>query len=144
MTTSTKPKTISKVLSANDTGDTGAHQAGILVPKQPAILEFFPPLPVGEKNPRHHLHFLDETGKQWEFAFIYYNGQLFGGTRNEYRLTRMTPYIRESGLIAGDEVILESIEGQGRRVSFRRARAVTRINGVLKLGGGWKVVSAQD
>ena len=37
-------RSISKILSANDTGETGGHQAGILVPKQEEILSFFPPL----------------------------------------------------------------------------------------------------
>ena len=33
---------IEKTLSKNDTGETGGHQAGILVPKEPDILGFFP------------------------------------------------------------------------------------------------------
>jgi hypothetical protein len=133
---------ISKFLSANDTGETGGHQAGILVPKNPSILSFFPPLLVEEKNPRHHLFFRDESGDQWEFAFIYYNGTFFGGTRNEYRLTRMTPFIRAAGLRAGDEVVLEHRDGQGYSVSFRRSHHTRVKNGVLQLGGGWKVVRA--
>lgn len=133
---------ISKVLSANDTGDTGGHQAGILVPKDPEILGFFPPLTPDVKNPRHHLYFTDDTGRQWEFAFIYYNGRLFGGTRNEYRLTRMTPFLREAGLRPGDELVLEHHEGEGYSVHYSRAHARRITNGVLKLGGGWKVVAA--
>ena len=35
-------KSISKILSANDIGATGGHQAGILIPKDPRILGFFP------------------------------------------------------------------------------------------------------
>ena len=34
----TRPSRISKVLSANDVGDTGAHQAGMLVPKDERVL----------------------------------------------------------------------------------------------------------
>jgi hypothetical protein len=49
---------ISKVLSANDTGDTGGHQAGILVPKDPDILAFFPKLDANRRNPRCLLHFM--------------------------------------------------------------------------------------
>ncbi|TPN68808.1 hypothetical protein FJ980_32960, partial [Mesorhizobium sp. B1-1-5] len=37
-------RSIAKALSANDTGDTGGHQAGILVPKEEGILAFFPEL----------------------------------------------------------------------------------------------------
>jgi hypothetical protein len=133
-------KRIAKVLSANDTGETGGHQAGILVPKNPEILAFFPPLSSDVKNPRHHLFFRDDTGEQWEFAFIYYNGRLFGGTRNEYRLTRMTPFMRAAGLKAGDELILEHREGEGYSVRYARAQQTRIQNGVLKLGGDWKVV----
>lgn len=132
---------ISKVLSANDTGETGGHQAGILVPKDPRILGFFPALPRDVKNPRQHLFFRDDGGRQWEFAFIYYNGKFFGGTRNEFRLTRMTPFINENGLHAGDELILEKHPGGSRTIRFRRRRAVTTDGGVLKLGSAWKVVN---
>src|SRR5690349_3215959 len=101
-----RPLAIIKELSANDTGDTGGHQAGILVPKEPRILSFFPQLDGTTKNPRHHLIFHDDDGGRWEFAFIYYNNRYFDGTRNEYRLTRMTPYLRGNGLKPGDHVIL--------------------------------------
>lgn len=132
---------IAKTLSANDTGETGGHQAGILVPKDPSILGFFPPLSREVKNPRHHIFFRDEEGQQWEFAFIYYNGRLFGGTRNEFRLTRMTPFMRQAGLKAGDELILEHREHEGYSVHYHRARPTRIRDGVLKLGGDWKVVS---
>lgn len=134
---------ILKVLSANDTGETGAHQAGILVPKDPKILGFFPILPREVKNPRIHLYFRDEEDCQWEFAFIYYNNRLFGGTRNEYRLTRMTPYLTSNGLHAGDELILEQGNGGARTIRYNRHRAAALTNGVLKLGTAWKVVSIE-
>lgn len=131
---------IAKILSANDTGETGGHQAGILVPKDRAILSFFPPLGSTTKNPRHHIFFKDETGKYWEFAFIYYNNRLFGGTRNEYRLTRMTPFMRQAGLRAGDELILEHHENDGYSVRHARAGGTRIKDGVLRLGSDWKVV----
>jgi hypothetical protein len=134
---------IAKVLSANDTGETGAHQAGILVPKDPEILGFFPKLPAEVKNPRLHLYFQDEEGVQWEFAFIYYNNKLFGGTRNEYRLTRMTPYFNGNGLKAGDLLRLERKAGGVRTIRYERSHAPEEKDGVLKLGSGWKVVAAQ-
>lgn len=131
---------ISKILSANDTGETGGHQAGILVPKDPRILGFFPVLPKDVKNPRLHLFFQDETDNQWEFAFIYYNGKLFGGTRNEYRLTRMTPYMRQSGLNAGDELILQRNDTGVRFVKFIRPRLPALNDGILRLGSAWKTI----
>lgn len=131
---------IAKLLSANDTGETGGHQAGILVPKEKDILSFFPALDPNEYNPRCHLMFLDDAGKFWEFAFIYYNNALFDGTRNEYRLTRMTKYIRQMGLVVGDEVVL-SHDGDRYRVSCNRKRQPERTSGgVLKLGTGWRVI----
>ena len=131
---------IAKILSANDTGETGGHQAGILVPRDPAILSFFPKLNGQDYNPRCHLMFLDDSGSFWEFAFIYYNNRFFDGTRNEYRLTRMTRYIREAGLVVGDEVVLTREAGR-YRISHRRKNQVERTaGGVFKLGKGWRVV----
>ncbi len=70
---------LSKVLSKNDTGETGSHQAGILIPKQEDILCFFPPLTVEEKNPRHKLKFSDGYDKCWKLIFIYYNNNFLTG-----------------------------------------------------------------
>lgn len=135
------PQAISKILTANDTGETGGHQAGILVPKDRDILDFFPPLGVEEKNPRHHLLFIDDTGTRWIFAFIYYNNRFFGGTRNEFRLTRMTPYINNNNLVTGDELILERDEDGRRLITFRRTKASGMgRDGVLRLGSQWKVI----
>ena len=130
---------IVKVLSANDTGETGSHQAGILVPKEPALVAFFPELDASLYNPRVHLRFYDYAETAWEFAFIYYNNALFGGTRNEYRLTRMTQYIRQAALIAGDEVTL-SRDADRYRVSHVRKRQVQSGDRVLRLGTAWRVI----
>lgn len=130
---------IAKILSANDTGETGTHQAGILVPKEADLLSFFPRLDSEQYNPRVHLRFLDDGGTFWEFAFIYYNNALFEGTRNEYRLTRMTKYIRQAGLIAGDQLTL-SRDGDRYFVSHRRERKLGCSGTVLKLGTGWRIV----
>lgn len=130
---------IIKILSANDTGVTGSHQSGILVPKNPVLLSFFPKLDASLYNPRVHLHFVDDGGTFWEFAFIYYNNALFNGTRNEYRLTRMTKYIRQAGLAAGDEVILSRYDDR-YRVSHARRHQTQVVRGVLQLGSGWRVI----
>ena len=130
---------ISKILSANDTGDTGGHQAGILVPKDPRILSFFPPLYRSTKNPRHALIFIDRDGKDWGFSFIYYNNKFFGGTRNEYRLTCMTRYIRENRLVPGDTILLGKDERGALSVNYER-REKGNHGGILKLSGAWTVV----
>jgi hypothetical protein len=95
---------IEKILSANDTGETGGHQAGICVPKAENILSFFPPLNPELKNPRQVLDIKDDAGTFWSFNFIYYNNRFFGGTRNEYRLTGMTAFFREFNLKDGDKI----------------------------------------
>jgi len=130
---------IEKTLSANDTGETGGHQAGIHVPKDSRILAFFPALSPSIKNPRAVLDTLDETGHDWTFHFIYYNNRFFGGTRNEYRLTGMTAFFREFNLKAGDKVILRHESPRRTRITFKRAR---EEGGVLKLSLNWKVIDA--
>jgi hypothetical protein len=136
-----RPEFITKELSANDTGETGTHQAGILIPKDSLILSFFPPLDSSTKNPRHSIAFVDPSGSRWTFQFIYYNNIHFGGTRNEYRLTCMTQYMRSHNLKAGDELIL-SREGDAHyAVKFKRKCAALVTNGKLQLGSNWKVVS---
>ncbi|MBS0173268.1 MAG: hypothetical protein JSR64_04450 [Nitrospira sp.] len=134
---------ISKTLSANDIGETGAHQAGILVPKEPAILSFFPALSPDRKNPRVTLTFREPDGiTRWDFNFIYYNNRLFGGTRNEYRLTCMTKYLRARNAAVGDQVVL-SRDGDGRlHVAVERVNVSAAPGGddVLVLSGGWKVI----
>jgi hypothetical protein len=131
---------IEKTLSKNDTGETGGHQAGILVPKDPEILGFFPQLEASIKNPRVPLDLLDDTGREWTFMFIYYNNRFFDGTRNEYRVTGMTAYLREFNLKAGDKVILRRESPRVLRITFKRAGAKP---GVLKLSATWKVIDAE-
>jgi hypothetical protein len=131
---------ISKTLSANDTSETGAHQAGILVPKRPEILGFFPPMSTSEKNPRVMLRFIDVSGTAWDFAFIYYNNRLFGGTRNEYRLTHMTEFLHRYALKAGDTVTFRRVTDG--RLSIEYARRASRVaEGHLRIGSGWRVIS---
>ena len=139
-------QTITKILSTNDSGASGGHQAGILIPRKQRILSFFPSLDASRLNPRVLLRFKDSSGYFWEFAFIYYNNRFFGGTRNEYRLTRMTKYIREAGLVAGDEVLMHRNTNGQYSISYRRAIEPTASRDeagrvVLTLGSGWRVVA---
>jgi acetyl-CoA carboxylase carboxyltransferase component len=131
---------ISKELSANDTGETGGHQVGILIPKEDSILGFFPKLDATQKNPRHILTFIDEAGGRWVFAFIYYNNKFFGGTRNEYRLTRMTTFFQNTNLKAGDTLILiKDAQSGGYRIQYKR-KAASKPGGALKLGSSWREI----
>lgn len=136
-----RPKSISKVLSSNDTGETGGHQAGILIPKGGEVLEFFPVLNKEEKNPRTYLYFIDDVNKRWKFNFIYYNNKFFGGTRNEYRLTGMTAYIRQNNLKTGDTIILSRVDGEVLTIRFERQKSTGPSTPKLVITGTWKVVN---
>lgn len=146
-----RPKAITKVLSMNDTGETGGHQAGILVPKGNDVLQFFPDLGCDEKNPRVTLFFTDQAGKQWKFNFIYYNNKFFDqhGTRNEYRLTGMTAYFRENGLKAGDTITLIHGDDDADTITYKRyvepkLKTSVAEDGTVKkrlvIGTSWKVI----
>lgn len=136
----TRPRAITKHLSRNDTGETGGHQAGILIPRDPEILGFFPRLDAAEYNPRHRLVFHDALGTRWPLSFIYYNNKQFGGTRNEYRLTCMTPLFRAHNLHAGDTLVLSRDEDNHYHISYTR-QAEPDDDGPLKLGTSWKIVN---
>jgi len=101
-------KVIRKKLSPNDVGETGSHQAGILIPKKIAEdLDFFPKINKKKiKNPRKTLEFFDRNGKKWLFNYIYYNNKYFDGTRDEYRLTGMTNFIEINNLKSDDHLII--------------------------------------
>jgi hypothetical protein len=117
--------------------------AGILIPKNPKILAFFPSLDKSVKNPRISLYFYEEDGlTKWRFEFIYYNGLLFGGTRNEYRLTWMTEYLSSKNAKAGDQVCF-LLDAEGRRhIRLIRMMPPTEDeDGFIKLRGGWKVIA---
>ncbi len=135
--------TVRKSLSANDLGLTGSHQAGILVPKNQEVLSFFPRLDGKSKNPRANIT-LQETrdGTRRNFNFIYYNGKLFGGTRNEYRLTCMTAYLRETGANVGDEVVFSKNLDGDYLVDVARANSISseESGDVIILSGGWKII----
>jgi hypothetical protein len=99
-------ETFRKILSANDVGSTGAHQAGILIPKgEKELLRILPPLDPSIKNPDAMIQCVDDKGEKVCFRFVYYNNRLHdsGGTRNEYRVTRMTGWFRDVGAREGDE-----------------------------------------
>lgn len=136
-----RTKSISKILTKNDTGETGAHQAGIHVPKTEKILSFFPPLNNSTKNPRHSITFTDQSLKKWKFNFIYYNNKFFGGTRNEYRLTGMTKFIKSYNIKAGDELLLRRDENNLYLIEFEKSKSKDVLkNGKLVLGSSWRVI----
>jgi hypothetical protein len=99
-------KIFAKILTANDVGDTGSHQAGICVPKsKQELLSFFPILDSTNFNPETWLDCIDADGQTWAMRYIYYNGKIHGkNTRNEYRITHMTKLFKKYAVKAGDEI----------------------------------------
>lgn len=135
-----------KVLSANDVGLTGGHQAGILVPKgAPELLAFFPPLDPSLPNPDAWISALDEDGNEWTLRFIYYNSRLHRtGTRNEYRITHLTKCLRGMRARPGDQLVFSSTLKPAHyllrleRAAFKEATAPVP-DGVIRLSG-WRRV----
>ena len=137
-------KRVEKVLSPNDVGATGTHQSGILIPKKSDLLSFFPQLNAEAENPRHVLQFEDDLGRIWKFALIYYNNKLRGGTRNEYRLTRMTEFMHQYGAKEGDVLFFEWIDGEySVGIEPSSSGCQEDDEGVIKLelDGNWRVIN---
>ncbi len=136
----TRTNAIEKILSRNDTGETGGHQSGIVIPKKQEIISFFPTLDSSKKNPRLVIGFYDHLDKIWSFPFIYYNNRLFGGTRNEYRLTGMTGYIKTYNLKSGDTLMLFRDTNGLYTVRYKKDGVQAKKDAPLKLGNKWKVI----
>ena len=140
-------KKIRKHLSRNDIGLNGAHQSGMLIPR--SLSFFFPSLNDNEKNPRIKIIFSDiKYQKLWCFNFIHYNNKLFGGTRFEYRLTRMTGYLRS--LKAKEKDIIEFSYDSGNDcylVDLIRNEGITQKDNLIQRGdrvfqvSNWEVIN---
>lgn len=138
-------KSYEKILTKNDTGETGGHQAGIAVPKKDLeLLAFFPKLDIQVFNPDRWLTCEDPDGDLWEMRYVYYNGKTFSpmkSTRNEYRITHMTKFFSTWNAKSGDSVIFTSTGREGNyRISIKKASegdAGTPKPVILK---GWKAV----
>ncbi|QNR83422.1 ATP-binding protein [Pedobacter riviphilus] len=95
-----------KFVSPNDAGATGAHQAGLYIPKNSIKLMFDEPGKKGENKEKFaSIQWYD--GATSECRFIYY-GQ---GTRNEYRITRMGRSFKEGQLIILTKISEDSYLG---------------------------------
>lgn len=84
--------TFTKFLSANDTGLTGGHQAGIYISK-PSVPVLFEEAGIKGQNKEKWVKVLWQDTFETDTRFIYY-GQ---GTRNEYRITNFGknfPFLR--------------------------------------------------
>ena len=138
-------QTYEKVLTANDTGETGGHQAGVHIPKSQAdLLALLPALDSSIKNPDSWIIAQDEQDLAWRFRYIHYNNKLHdaGGTRDEYRITHMTRYFRAVGAEAGDILVVSGRLGERRyNVCVRKGRSdfdVDERTGVRIRLRGWR------
>lgn len=116
--------TFRKKLSANDVGQTGAHQGGLLIPKgEKDLLAMLPSLDRSVKNPDAWIHCVDESGHVLKLRFVYYNNKLHdpGGTRNEYRITHMTGWFRDVGAREGDELEISRTDPGHYEIAIRSA-----------------------
>jgi hypothetical protein len=141
-------QTIEKLLTANDCGETGTHQGGICVPKGIVKVAFFPHLAPADFNPRTTITMVDDAHGKWAFEFIYYNSRVHNrGTRNEYRLTWMTKFLRQFNLKPGDTLVFSRDDDHAYRIGFTRAGQTPLVAAAqpagkvrLKLASGWKVI----
>jgi hypothetical protein len=136
-----------KLLSANDAGETGSHQAGICVPKEDEkLLSFFPRLNPENFNPDVWLECRDKSGEQWKMRYVYYNGKLHGrNSRNEYRITHTTKFLRKWNGRSGDYMVFSSTNKPGNyeiELKAKEPLCITHENpssGVIVLRGWSRV-----
>jgi hypothetical protein len=62
------------------------------------------------------------------------------GTRNEYRLTRMTRFLRQHHAQPGDTLCLTKLEGHIRTRIIRGAGSVAPEEGVIRHSGEWRAI----
>lgn len=139
-----KKNTFVKYLSPNDCGTTGSHQAGILVPRTDTeLLAFFGTLDPSKLNPDTWIDCEDELGQRWKFRYIYYNNKLHvaTGTRNEYRITHLTKYLRSVGATAGDCLAFSvGSDSQTFKVRLEKSARVNERSPMAVVLRGWRKV----
>ena len=107
-------KTFIKILSANDVGATGSHMAGIAIPKGDGeLLSFLPKLDSSNLNPSAWIDCEIQDGVTLKLRYIYYNNRMHSptGTRNEYRITHLTKFLRDSNAKEGDYFEISKHDG---------------------------------
>jgi hypothetical protein len=144
MSTSVKYR---KILTANDIGITNSHQAGICIPKSGATpMHILPYLDPKIKNPFAWISCIDEESQLWKLKYIYYNSKLHKldssvngreyGTRNEYRITFLSKYLKNKNAQIGDSFEINK-KNDIYEISLRRFKE--RINAPIILRG-WSTV----
>jgi hypothetical protein len=78
---------------------------GILIPKGDGeLLAFLPHLDPKEYNPNEWILCVTPDGREFRLRYVYYNNRFHkpNGTRNEYRITHLTKYLKSEGAKEGD------------------------------------------
>jgi hypothetical protein len=130
-----------KQLSRNDIGLNGSHQSGFLIPKSNReLISFLPQLNPEEINPSKYIDFVDLDGQQWRFRYIYYNTKLHGtGTRNEYRITCTSKFMKQNQAKEGDVLSITKDEKGDYLIHVKTHTEVLETGTIVKLRG-WRTV----
>jgi len=131
------PEVIEKELSANDVGETGAHQSGPYVGTSRTVPDFFPELDLTRRDPQERLVFLDSTGRRYEFEFRYWT------VKDEYHLSHMTGFFRDHGVSSGDTLILRRDEAGTLHVAIRPEGELA-AGTIIRRDGAWDVRTLPD
>ena len=85
-----------------------------------------------------------ETTQQWNtIKFIYYNNKFHdeGGTRNEYRLTGTTGFIKNYALKEGDIITLSKYKNDQYSIGLTENKSSPETpEDILILGNSWRTV----
>jgi len=132
----------SKILTKNDCGFTGSHQSGLHISKKEvSLLEALPKLDPSRKNPDIELHCIDKKFGKFVFRYVHYNNRLHtkNGTRDEYRITKITEYLKLTCAIPGDVLSISKIESTDKFYLeiTKGAKKIFESNPTVKLIG-WK------
>lgn len=136
---------VTKLLTANDVGATGSHQAGVAILKSDYVIDFFPYLDKESNNPDKILTAFDvHSGEAIEVRYVYYNNWLRGGTRNEFRLTRTHSFLSRNKAVEGDVLVIERTNDGSFHFAIERLLAGSNDLGAVdfintKLRDGWTI-----
>ncbi|MFN4157883.1 MAG: EcoRII N-terminal effector-binding domain-containing protein [Gemmobacter sp.] len=127
---------------------------GVLVPKGDGeLLAFLPQLNPTVMNPSAWIDCQTPDGSMLRLRFVYYNNRLHApnGTRNEYRITYLTKFLRHEQATEGDTFEISRDEGTGayriRVIKMRHPDVVGDVQDTpmrIKLTSGWRRVHWLD
>ena len=108
------------------------------------LLNFLPRLDNGVKNPDAWIECLDEDDISWKLRYIHYNNKFHdeGGTRDEYRITHIMPFLRKMGAMTGDIFHIKRDSFVGPYIiSIEEKEKAEPVGGVIKVKlSGWNKV----